>query len=68
MFLSEVMDRNKYELDTHGKESTIIGRRELSDITNTGVPLASKPPNTAKGVLSSPLSKGNATRLLKVWN
>lgn len=61
----EVMDKKKSELNTPGTESTIIGRRRLSDITNTGVPLASNLTNTVKGVLSSPLSKGNATHLLK---
>lgn len=61
----EVMDKKKSELNTPGTESTIIGRRRLSDITNTGVPLASNLKNTVKGVLSSPLSKGNATHLLK---
>lgn len=59
------MDEKKSELNTPGIESTIIGRRRLSDITNTGVPLASNLTSTAKAVLSSPSSKGNATHLLK---
>jgi hypothetical protein len=68
MCLLEVMDKKKSELNTPGIESTIIGRRRLSDITNTGVPLASNLTSTAKAVLSSPSSKGNATHLLKVWD
>lgn len=52
------MDKTKYELATPRTKSSIIERRQLSDITNTIVPPASN-------LTKSPLSKGDATHLLK---
>ncbi|KAH9295753.1 hypothetical protein KI387_039341, partial [Taxus chinensis] len=61
-----IMAKDKYGGHTPKVESTIsMGRKQLLDITNTGVPLASSLKDTFGDALSTPLSKGSTAHLLK---
>ncbi|XP_057865830.1 uncharacterized protein LOC131073403 [Cryptomeria japonica] len=61
-----IMAKDKYGGHTPKVESTVrTGRKQLLDITNTGVRLVSSLKDARGDALSTPLSKGSTAHLLK---